>query len=112
MCIFCKIVNKEIKADIVYDDEKVLAFKDIAPKAPIHILVIPKAHIDGFTYLKDEHSADINAVLKVINKIVEKVGIKEKGFRIIVNSGKDGGQEVEHLHFHILGGKKLDFPSL
>jgi histidine triad (HIT) family protein len=111
-CIFCKIVKKEIKADIVYEDEKVLAFRDISPKAPIHVLVIPKTHIDGFVYLKDEHSSDMNSVLEAINKVVEILKIKEKGFRIIVNSGKDGGQEVEHLHFHILGGKPLNFPIL
>jgi len=111
-CIFCKIINKEIKADIVYEDDKVLAFRDISPKAPIHVLVIPKTHIEGFVYLKDEHSGDINAVLKAINNVVEILKIKESGFRIIVNSGKDGGQEVEHLHFHILGGKPLSFPVL
>lgn len=111
-CIFCKIINNEIKADIVYEDDKVLAFRDIAPKAPIHILVIPKTHIKGFSYLTDEDNSDVNAVLKAINKITEIVGIKDKGFRIIVNSGKDGGQEVAHLHFHIFGGKALSFPSL
>jgi len=111
-CLFCKIINKEIKADIVYEDEKVLAFRDISPKAPIHILVIPKMHIEGLSWLKDEYIKEINAILKAIDKTVEILGIKKDGFRTIVNSGKDAGQEVAHLHFHILGGKQLSFPVL
>jgi histidine triad (HIT) family protein len=110
-CIFCKIINREIKADIVFENENVIAFNDISPKAPIHILVIPKKHIDGF-FGSQENLEDISNIWRAINEIVEIVGIKDAGFRIIMNSGKDGGQEVSHLHFHVLGGKKLSFPEL
>ncbi len=106
-CIFCKIIKGEIPADKVYEDEDVLAFKDINPAAPIHILVIPKKHISMLTELKEQDEALIGKIYTTINKIAEKEGFKEQGFRVIVNCGKDSGQEVMHIHFHILGGKKL-----
>ena len=106
-CIFCKIINKEIPSNIVYEDEEILAFRDINPVAPVHILVIPKKHISSLVDLKQEDELVIGKIYTVINKIAEQEGIAEKGFRVIVNCGEDGGQEVKHLHFHILGGKKL-----
>ena len=106
-CIFCKIAKKEIPASIVYEDNEIIAFKDVNPQAPIHILVIPKKHISSLIELKAEDELLIGRIYTTINKIVEKEGIKEKGFRVIVNCGEDGGQEVKHLHFHVLGGKKL-----
>lgn len=106
-CIFCKIIKGEIPTNKVYEDEEILAFYDINPAAPIHILVIPKKHIDCIAHLNEEDEALIGKIYNVINKIAEEKGFKEKGFRVIVNSGKDGGQEVMHLHFHILAGKKL-----
>lgn len=106
-CIFCKIIKGEIPSSKVYEDEEIIAINDINPVAPIHILVIPKKHIDCIAHLneKDEHL--IGKIYSVINKIAEEKGFKEQGFRVIVNSGKDGGQEVMHLHFHVLAGKKL-----
>lgn len=106
-CIFCKIINKEIPSNIVYEDNEILAFRDINPAAPVHILVIPKKHISSLVDLKEEDELVIGKIYTVINKIAKQEGIEEKGFRVIVNCGEDGGQEVKHLHFHILGGKKL-----
>jgi len=106
-CIFCKIIKGEIPTNKVYEDEEVLAFYDINPATPIHILVIPKKHIDCIAHLNKEDEQLIGKIYGVINKIAEEKGFKEQGFRVIVNSGEDGGQEVMHLHFHILAGKKL-----
>ena len=106
-CIFCKIINKEIPSSIVYEDNEILAFRDINPVAPIHILVIPKKHIESLVDLKQEDELLIGKIYTVINKIAKQEGIDESGFRVVVNCGEDGGQEVKHLHFHILGGKKL-----
>ena len=106
-CIFCKIIKKEIPSNIVYEDNEILAFRDINPVAPVHILVIPKKHLASLVDLKEEDELLIGKIYTVINKIAEQEGIAEKGFRVIVNCGEDGGQEVKHLHFHILGGKKL-----
>ena len=106
-CIFCKIVNGEIPSNKVYEDEDILAFHDINPAAPIHILVIPKKHITKLTDLKEEDEALIGRIFTTINKIATQEGFEEQGFRVIANCGKDGGQEVMHIHFHILGGKEL-----
>lgn len=106
-CIFCKIKNGEIPSEKVYEDEEILAFKDINPAAPIHVLVIPKKHIESLAKMEDGDEKIISKIYKVINEIAEKQGFKENGYRVIVNCGKDGGQEVEHLHFHLLAGKQL-----
>lgn len=106
-CLFCKIVEGQIPSTKVYEDDEVLAFKDINPAAPIHILVIPKKHIDCLTDLKQEDKDIIWHIHEIINKISEEQGFKENGFRVIVNCGKDAGQEVMHLHFHLIAGTKL-----
>ena len=106
-CIFCKIVKKEIPSTIVYEDEDILAFNDVNPVTPVHILVIPKKHIESLAEIKEEDEELIGKIHTTIKKIANQVGILDKGFRVIVNCGEDGGQEVKHLHFHILGGKKL-----
>ncbi len=106
-CIFCKIANKEIGTDLIYEDEEIVAFNDINPQAPIHILVIPKKHIPSVVDLSDEDEALIGKMYTVIRKLAKKYNIEESGFRIIVNCKEDAGQEVPHLHFHILAGKKL-----
>lgn len=106
-CIFCKIIRREIPSNIVYEDEEIIAFKDIQPAAPIHILVIPKKHISSLVELEKEDEILIGRIYTVINKIAKEQGVLDKGYRVIVNCGKDGGQEVEHLHFHLLAGKKL-----
>ena len=106
-CLFCKIIKKEIPSDIVYEDDEILAFRDIHPVAPIHVLVIPKKHISAITELTKEDEAIVGKIYSVINVIAEKEGIKDSGFRVIVNCGEDGGQAIGHLHFHLIGGKKL-----
>lgn len=106
-CIFCKIINREIPSSIVYEDEKVIAFNDVNPAAPIHILVIPKKHIETLLDVSEEDSSLITHIYQVINKIAVEKGFAEKGFRVIANCGEDSGQEVKHIHFHVLAGKKL-----
>ncbi len=111
MCIFCKIVDGEIPADIVYEDEKYMAFKDINPKAPIHILIIPKKHIEKLTDIDDSNKNIIADMVIVANKVAEQLGIDKTGYRVVINNGPDAGQEVYHIHMHLLGGKKLIFAS-
>ena len=106
-CLFCKIIKGEIPSTKVYEDDEILAFKDINPAAPIHILVIPKKHITSLAHLEKEDEVIVGKIYSVINKIAEEQGVKEKGYRVIVNCGKDGGQEVMHLHFHLLAGTQL-----
>ena len=106
-CIFCKIINKELPSTVVYEDEEILAFRDINPVTPVHVLVIPKKHISNLNEVEPEDEAVIGKIYNVIKQIAKKEGIAEKGYRIIVNCGEDGGQEVKHIHFHLIGGKKL-----
>ena len=106
-CIFCKIINGEIPSNKVYEDDEILAFKDINPVAPVHILVIPKKHINSLNEIKEEDEKLIGKIFTTIKQIAKEQGIAENGYRIVNNCGEDGGQEVKHLHFHILGGKKL-----
>lgn len=105
-CIFCKIVNGEIPSSKVYEDDQVLAFNDINPAAPVHILVIPKKHIESAVALNDEDNELIAHIFKVIRLIAKEQGL-DNGFRLVSNIGEDGGQTVKHLHFHILGKKKF-----
>ena len=106
-CIFCKIIKGEIPSEKVYEDEEILAFKDIHPAAPIHILVIPKKHIATLMNVTPEDSNIMAKILESIQKIVKQLGIEENGFRLIANCGPDSGQEVMHIHFHLLAGRKL-----
>ncbi len=109
MCLFCKIVNNEIPSNIILEDEDFIAFHDINPKAPVHILAIPKIHVDSF----NEASADMMAKMSLfIQRIALELNIADSGYRVITNIGDDGGQEVKHLHFHILGGAKLKWDHL
>jgi histidine triad (HIT) family protein len=105
-CLFCKIINGEIPSEKVYEDEEILAFKDIHPKAPVHILVIPKKHISSAMEIEEQDEALIGKMFTVIKKLAKEFGL-ENGYRIVNNCGSDGGQEVMHLHLHLLGGKKL-----
>lgn len=106
-CIFCKIIKGEIPSEKVYEDDKVLGFKDINPAAPIHVLVIPKEHIENVLEVEPENKEIIADIFLAINKIAKQLGIEADGFRIINNCGKDAGQEVMHLHFHLLAGGKM-----
>ena len=105
-CLFCKIIAGDIPSTKVYEDETVFAFRDIAPQAPTHILVIPKAHIDSVNGITAENSAVVAHIFEVIPQIAKAEGL-ENGYRVVSNCGDDAGQTVHHLHFHILGGKKL-----
>ena len=106
MCLFCKIAAGEIPSTKVYEDETILAFRDIAPQAPTHILVIPKTHIPSVDGITAENSAVVAHIFEVIPQIAKAEGL-ENGYRVVSNCGDDAGQTVHHLHFHILGGRKL-----
>ena len=105
-CLFCKIAAGEIPSTKVYEDDKLLAFKDINPQAPVHILVIPKEHFDSVDALDEKSAPIVGNIMLVAKKIAAEQGLKD-GYRIITNIGENGGQTVKHLHFHILGGVKL-----
>ena len=105
-CLFCKIVKGDIPSTTVYEDELVLAFRDIAPQAPTHILVIPKAHIGSVAEITAENSAVVAHIFETIAKVAAAEGL-EKGYRVVSNCGEHGCQSVKHLHFHILGGAQL-----
>lgn len=109
-CLFCKIANKEIPSSVVYEDEKILAFKDINPEAPVHILIIPKVHIDSAQDISESNSNIISHIFEIIPKLAKDLGVDEKGFRVVTNIGEHGGQTVKHLHFHLLGGRNLNWP--
>lgn len=109
-CIFCKIINGEIPSKKLYEDDKVLAFYDISPEAPIHFLVIPKDHIKSVNELNEKNADIISHIFLVINKLVRELNISETGYRIVNNCGKDGGQTVDHIHFHVLGQRDLKWP--
>ena len=105
-CLFCKIIAGEIPSTKVYEDDSVLAFRDIAPQAPCHVLVIPKNHIADVNGITAENSAIVAHIFRVIPQIAKAEGL-ENGYRVVSNCGSDAGQTVQHLHFHILGGKQL-----
>lgn len=106
-CIFCKIIEGDIPSSKVYEDDKVLAFNDINPLAPYHILVIPKKHYDSIIDISEDEMDIVSHIHNVINKIAKDKGFDKSGFRIINNCGENGGQEVKHVHYHILAGRKL-----
>lgn len=108
-CIFCKIVKKEISADIIYEDNEVMAFKDNIPVAPVHILIIPKKHISSANNLEPEDKKLIGQLVLIAKKIANEQGVSKTGYRLVINVGKDAGQTVDHLHLHLLGGKELPF---
>ena len=106
-CIFCKIVNKEIAAEIVYENDKVIAFKDTKPVAPLHLLIIPKKHIPSVNHLSLGDRELIGELFLVAQKMARAKGVAKTGYRLIFNIGKDAGQTIDHLHLHLIGGKKL-----
>lgn len=106
-CIFCKIANHEIDSNIVFENESVVAFEDLNPVAKVHVLVVPKKHIESVMRIDDEDLNYISEIHKAIKEVAKIKGIAESGFRVITNYGEDGGQTVKHLHYHIIGGEKL-----
>jgi histidine triad (HIT) family protein len=106
-CVFCRIVAGEIPADIVYQDKALVAFRDINPQAPTHILIIPKSHIASLAEITAKHQALMGRIILLARDLAEKEGISDRGYRLSVSTGADGGQLVPHVHFHLLGGRKL-----
>ncbi|MFT7686922.1 MAG: histidine triad (HIT) family protein [Candidatus Azotimanducaceae bacterium] len=106
-CLFCKIINKSIPADVVFEDDLVLAFKDISPQAPCHILIIPKIHISTINDIDKDHQSLIGHMVLTAKKIAADNGLSDSGYRLIMNCNQDGGQTVFHIHLHILGGRQM-----
>ncbi len=109
-CLFCKIIKGEIPSNKIYEDEYVYAFHDISPQAPVHFLVIPKEHIVSANEINANNSVYVSKCFEAISKITKELGIDENGYRVVNNCGEDGQQTVKHLHFHILGGRSLQWP--
>ncbi len=109
-CLFCKMVAGEIKPTVVYENDHVLAFRDIRPRAPVHVLVIPKRHIPTLDDLPEEEAALASELLQAVRKIARSEGIAETGYRTVINCRGDSGQEVYHLHLHVLGGRPMSWP--
>lgn len=107
-CLFCKIAEKEVEAEVVYEDKEIVAFKDINPAAPVHILIIPRKHFDSLVDVKEEDAELIGKLHLVANHLAGVYEIKERGFRVVINCGQEGGQAIAHLHLHLLGGKPLN----
>jgi len=109
-CIFCRIVAGQIPSEIVHDDDQALAFQDINPQAPIHLLIIPKRHIDRLSSVTDQEQALAGYLLHLASRLAREKGIADEGFRLVVNSGPKAGQTVFHLHIHLMGGRMFDWP--
>ena len=109
-CIFCKIANGEIPTDTVYENELVRAFRDADPQAPTHVLVVPKVHVQSVSQLTQEDSKLMLAMLDAVQAVVKSEGIEEAGYRLVANTGEQGGQSVPHLHIHVLGGRDMKWP--
>ena len=110
MTIFTKIIDRQIPADIVYETDTVLAFRDIMPQAPVHVLVIPKRPIVSLAHLTADDAALMGDLMLAIAEVARREGLDAKGYRVVTNIGDDGGQSVHHLHFHVLGGRPLRWP--
>jgi histidine triad (HIT) family protein len=109
-CLFCRIVAGEIPSDQVYSDDQVIAFRDIAPKAPVHVLVIPRRHLDSTADLGEADAPLAAALLAASNEVARREGVAESGYRVVTNVGADAGQSVAHLHLHVLGGRRMAWP--
>jgi histidine triad (HIT) family protein len=109
-CLFCNILEKKIPADVVYEDDHALAFRDIRPVAPTHVLVIPKQHIAAIHDLDESHTAAMGQLLLAARKVADKLGLVEDGFRLVINDGEHAGQTVHHIHAHVLGGRTMTWP--
>ena len=109
-CLFCKIIRGEIPSDFVYEDDKVVALKDINPQAPVHLLLLPKEHIESADDINQDNSHLIGYIFEVANKLAKENNL-EKGYRIVNNCKEDGGQSVDHIHFHLMGGRQMLWPA-
>ena len=109
-CLFCKMVSGEIKPDVVYEDEHVLAFRDINPQGPVHVLIIPRKHISTLNELEEEHAELLGRMFLAARKIAEMENMSENGYRTVINCNRHGGQEVYHIHLHVIGGRQMTWP--
>ena len=109
-CLFCKIINKEIPSDLVHQDDLVTVFKDINPAAPVHLLIVPNKHISSVIEMEDVDEEVMGRLFSTAKKVAEDLGINQSGYRLIVNNGPDGRQEIHHLHMHLLGGAIMKHP--
>lgn len=109
-CLFCKIISREIPTEIVYEDDKIIAFKDAQPHAPVHVLILPKEHIPTIADITDSSASLIGYLHLKVKEIAGELGIGESGYRLVCNYGRDGDQIVPHVHFHLLGGRRLAWP--
>jgi histidine triad (HIT) family protein len=109
-CLFCGIIDGAIKGDIVYQDPSIVAFKDIHPRAPVHILIVPRKHIATLLDLESGDSQIVGEIFRVAGKLAREYGVEKRGFRVVVNCGAEAGQSVFHLHYHLLGGRSLGWP--
>ena len=109
-CIFCKIANHQIPSKIVLEDDNILAFEDLNPQAPVHILLIPKRHIARLTDLEEENGPLIGGIVTAANTVAVDRGIAQSGYRLVANCNADGGQTVDHIHFHLMGGRRMNWP--
>lgn len=109
-CIFCEIVAKRMKSDIIHEDEDVVAFKDINPQAPVHVLIVPRKHIDSVNDVQATDAELMGKMMLIARKLAGDTGIDEAGYRLVINNGNNGGQTVSHLHLHILGGRRMTWP--
>jgi histidine triad (HIT) family protein len=109
-CIFCKIVAGDIPAGVVYQNESVTAFRDLNPQAPTHVLIVPNEHVDNTEALEPLHDASVAAVLRASREVARLEGVNDSGYRLVVNTGRDANNTVAHLHVHLLGGRRLDWP--
>ena len=109
-CLFCGIIEGRVKGNLVYEDESVVAFKDIVPRAPVHVLIVPRKHIATLVELQRPDNVVIGEIFNVAGRLAQQFGIAQTGYRVVVNCGADAGQTVFHLHFHLLGGRQMGWP--
>ncbi|HET8792131.1 MAG TPA: histidine triad nucleotide-binding protein [Modicisalibacter sp.] len=110
-CLFCKMINRDIEPDIVYEDDHVLAFNDINPQAPTHVLIVPKKHIATLNDIEESDLAVIGRLPFVAAKLARKAGFADDGYRVVINCNEDGGQSVYHIHMHLMGGRRFTWPA-
>ncbi len=106
-CIFCQIVSGEVPTDIVYQDEEVIAFHDIKPQAPVHLIIIPRRHIPSLVHLSEADLSLVGDMVGIANQLAKREGVADSGYRLVINCGEEGGQLVPHLHLHLIGGRRL-----
>ncbi len=109
-CLFCQIASHNINANVIYEDDEIIAFHDISPQAPIHVLVIPKAHIESINHIEPQHQQMIGKMVTTAARIASELGIDESGYRLVMNCNRDGGQTVFHIHIHLIGGRAMHWP--